>query len=320
MESMRHSDRQANRERATAGPGRPGAPRGASILALADDAYPRLLREINDPPDRIWVKGSLPHGHGIAVVGSRACTPSGRRIAHRLGVDLARAGLVVVSGLARGIDSAAHRGALDGGGETIAVLPCGIDRVYPPANRVLARRIAASGALISELEPGTEVRKSSFVQRNRIIAGLALAVVVVEAARQSGAKITAAYAADYDRELLAVPGSLASAVSEGAIELLIDGAAICTGVESVLEQLRPAVANPARRRLERARGSGASTIAGLDDAGRAVLEAISERGGCSVDGLANATRLGVGTLLAVLTDLEVRGLIRSVGSQRYERA
>jgi DNA processing protein len=281
--------------------------------------YPAALEKINDPPELLYAKGRLPAGHGIAVVGSRECTPYGRRMAYRLATEIAAAGFAVVSGLARGVDAAAHRGALDGNGLTVAVLPSGIDRVYPPRHEKLAARIAKSGAVVTEFKPGTWVHAGSFHRRNRIIAGLAVAVVVVEAAHRSGAKITANFALQYNREVLAVPGPVGSPTSDGANFLLAEGAAVCTGIDSLLQQLPLPLQNRAAARLDEARNVASVGVEGLDPAARAVLEAMPKGAICSVEQLAAATELRPGSLLAALTQIEVRGLIRSLGAQRYER-
>jgi len=284
------------------------------------DRYPEPLNRISDPPDALYVRGEISDAPRIAIVGSRDCSEYGRQIAYRLAADIVRAGFVVVSGLARGIDAASHVGALDAGGETIAVLPCGIDTVYPRRHIRLAARIAGQGAVVTEFEPGTPVRRSSFMERNRIIAGLAAATVVVEAAHRSGAKITASYALQYDREVMAVPGPVGSRTSAGANSLLAEGAAVCTGIESLLAQLPVSYREAGQRRLELSREKRAAVVCGLDDGARSILEAIPETGCCGVEHLAAATSLPIGELLALLTDMEVRGLIRSIGSQRFERS
>jgi len=288
----------------------------AQHLGLDSARYPAALREINDPPTLLHVLGTLPVAPSIAVVGSRECSGYGRRVAYRLAVDIVRCGFAVVSGLARGIDAAAHCGALDGGGLTVAVLPTGLDRIYPPAHRGLAQRIARAGALVTEFAPETRVYPSNFHQRNRIIAGLTAATVVVEAAHKSGAKITAKFALDYNREVLAVPGPVGSRTSEGTHSLIAEGAALCTGIDSLLQQLPAplralaAAPTPAQRTGE--------TAAGLGAPARAILEAIPRHASCGVDHLVGATGLPVPVLLAALTNMEVRGLIRCVGSQHYE--
>jgi DNA processing protein len=297
----------------------PTLPDDTEHVTRESSAYPALLQTITDPPRELFVRGEIPAVPAIAMVGSRDCTQYGRRVAHRLAMDVARCGYAVVSGLARGIDAAAHRGALDGGGPTIAVLPTGIDRIYPATHAGLARRIAGHGALLTEFEPGTRLYASNFHQRNRIIAGLAVATVVVEAAHRSGTKITVKYAVDYDREVLAVPGPIDSRSSEGANALIAEGAAPCTGIESLLRQLPAWARRGAGSLLETAASAAATTAAQLDDSARAVFDAIPADSSCGVEQLATATTLSVPQLLAALTDIEARGLIRSIGNQRYER-
>ena len=289
------------------------------LVAKPDPAYPSILREISDPPAAIFIKGEIREAPRVAVVGSRDCTRYGRRVAFRLGVDLARAGLTVVSGLARGIDSAAHRGALEGGGRTIAVLPCGIDSVYPRQNRALAAKIVASGALVTEFEPGTTVHARNFRARNRIIAGLAYVTVVVEAAERSGARMTATLASDYSRDVLAVPGRIDSPTSAGANKLLSEFAGPCTGIRSVFARLPAPHDDEAEQRFEEARNGTVAPAESLDATARRLLEAFPAAGSCSLDRLSAKTKLDTPTLLSVLTKLEVLGLIRTVGSQRYER-
>ncbi len=213
----------------------------ASTIHRGHSSYPELLDAIFDAPGQLFVRGCLPVRPCVAVVGSRACSAYGRKVATALGADLARAGLAVVSGLARGIDAAAHRGCLEVGGSTVAVLPGGLYPVYPRRHRAMARRIAASGALVAEHEPGTQVGRWHFPKRNRIIAGLSWATVVVEAAARSGARITAGLALEYGREVLMVPGPITSTTSAGCHALLADGAHPCTGVADILDHLPAAV-------------------------------------------------------------------------------
>jgi len=203
---------------------------------LTDPDYPALLREIHDPPARLYVNGQLPSEPMIAIVGSRHATPYGRRTAHRLARDLSDAGVVVVSGLARGIDAAAHRGALEGKSPTVAVMATGLDRIYPPEHAELAQAIAASGAVITEAENGTLPLPGRFPVRNRIISGLSLGVVVVEAAQRSGALITARMAAEQGREVFCVPGSIENPLAIGGHQLIKDGAKLVQTVEDVLDE------------------------------------------------------------------------------------
>lgn len=203
---------------------------------LTDPDYPALLREIHDPPARLYVSGQLPSEPMIAIVGSRHATPYGRRAAHRLARDISDAGVVVVSGLARGIDAAAHRGALEGRSPTVAVMATGLDRIYPPEHAELAREIAASGAVVTEAENGTLPLPGRFPVRNRIISGLSLGVVVVEAAQRSGALITARMAAEQGREVFCVPGSIENPLALGGHQLIKDGAKLVQTVEDVLDE------------------------------------------------------------------------------------
>src|SRR5215468_12004292 len=211
----------------------------ATQIALGDATYPENLREIVSPPPRLYVRGTLAEGDAlaIAIVGSRQATSYGLAVAERFAADLAARGVTIVSGLARGIDTAAHRGALRAGGRTIAVLGSGVDVIHPVENRALAGRIEASGALISEFEPGMPPLAYHFPLRNRVIAGLALGVVVVEASEQSGALITARLAAELGREVMAVPGRANSPSSRGAHALIRDGAALVETWEDVVAEL-----------------------------------------------------------------------------------
>jgi len=209
------------------------------VRVLERRQLPSLLRAIYDPPPRLYVRGGaeteLLSRACVAVVGARACSPYGAQVARTLSRELAAAGLVVVSGLARGIDGEAHRGALEAGGVTVAVLGCGIDRDYPAAHAELARRIRRDGLAVAEYEPGVEPAPWRFPARNRIIAGLCAATVVVEARERSGALITADFALEEGREVLAVPGEITSALSAGTNALLKLGATPCTGASDVLD-------------------------------------------------------------------------------------
>ena len=205
-------------------------------VVIDDPDYPERLKQIHDPPARLYVNGRLPAAPMIAIVGSRRATPYGRRTAHRLARDLSEAGVVVVSGLARGIDAAAHRGALSGPTPTVAVMATGLDRIYPPEHAELAEAIAASGAVITEAENGTPPLPGRFPVRNRIISGLSLGVVVVEAAQRSGALITARMAAEQGREVFCVPGSIENPLAVGGHQLLKDGATLVQTVEDVLDE------------------------------------------------------------------------------------
>lgn len=213
---------------------------GIAGVGITSPVYPALLKEIVDPPPFLWLKGdpAILARPAVAVVGARAATPTGLRVGYDLGRDLAGAGLVVISGLARGIDAAAHLGALDVGGVTVAVLGSGLDRIYPPEHIVLAGRIVEQGVLVSEFVPGAPPRGPHFPLRNRIISGLSRAVVVVEASEKSGTLITARTALDQGRDVLAVPGSVAGGQYRGCHGLIKDGARLVETVKDVLEEIR----------------------------------------------------------------------------------
>ena len=234
-------------------------------LRRSEPGFPALLAAIHDPPPALFVRGeadlALLSEPAVAVVGARSCSAYGRSVARSLARELAAAGLVVVSGMARGVDGEAHRGALDAGGRTVAVLGCGIDRDYPAAHAELARRICERGLVVSEYEEGVEPAPWRFPARNRIIAGLCRATVVVEARERSGALITADFALEEGRDVLAVPGEITSALSSGTNALLRLGATPVTGAEDVLELFdlapspaaRPELTPPAQALLERLR-------------------------------------------------------------------
>jgi DNA processing protein len=209
------------------------------VKSLRRHELPPLLRAIHDPPRRVYLRGEgapdLLAQSAVAIVGARACSPYGAQVARMLGRDLAAAGLVVVSGLARGVDGEAHRGALESDGHTVAVLGCGIDRDYPAAHASLARAIAERSLLVSEYEPGVEPAPWRFPARNRVVAGLCAATIVVEARERSGALITADFALEEGREVFAVPGEITSALSAGTNALLRLGATPLTGTDDVLE-------------------------------------------------------------------------------------
>lgn len=210
------------------------------VITIEDESYPKLLKEIDSPPFIIYIKGAeeVLNQPCLAVVGSRRVSEYGRQAGQRLVKDLVRHRLVIVSGLARGVDSLAHRVCLENKGLTVAVLGHGLDRIYPPENRLLAERIvAAGGALVSEYPLGYQISRGNFPARNRIVAGLSLGVVVIEGKHKSGTKITAGWAAEYGREVFAVPGPIDSVQSEAPADLIKEGAKLVTSVEDVLEEL-----------------------------------------------------------------------------------
>lgn len=211
----------------------------AAIITLLDTAFPQLLREIYDPPLALYVKGSLPQdmSRSLSIVGSRRATHYGQLVTERISRDLVACGFLIVSGLARGIDTIAHRSALASAGETIAVLGCGLDIAYPPENKNLMEQIANQGAVLSEFPFGTEPHKMNFPIRNRIISGISAGVLIIEAGEKSGALITANCALEQGREVLAIPGNIYSPTSRGTNQLIKQGARLVEGVEDILEEL-----------------------------------------------------------------------------------
>jgi DNA processing protein len=273
---------------------------GIRWLALSDPAFPPLLAAIHDPPPGVFLRGTaqqeLLARPAVAVVGARSCSDYGAHVARALGRDLARAGVVVVSGLARGIDGWAHRGALDGGGRTVAVLGCGVDRDYPRAHASLAAEIVRDGLVVSEYPPGVAPAPWRFPARNRVVAGLAAATVVVEARERSGALITADLALEEGREVLAVPGEITSALSQGTNALLRLGAAAVTAADDVLEAIGLRAEDDAEPEPPAA-GPAAAALAAL------------ERGATTPDEVARAAGLDPGAAAAALVELELAGLV-----------
>jgi DNA processing protein len=269
-----------------------------AVVRRRDSGYPPLLAELHDPPERLHIRGGeieLLTRPAVAVVGARSCSPYGREVARSLARELAAAGLVVISGLARGIDGEAHRGALDAGGPTLAVLGCGIDRDYPRAHADLARRIAESGAIVSEYPPGVEPAPWRFPARNRIIAGLALATVVVEARERSGALITADFALELGRDVFAVPGEITSALSSGTNGLIRQGAAPLLSSADLFEALGIELARPQRPLVSPSAGT--------------VLDLVVETPR-SADELVRVAGLPSSEISAALVELELAGLVR----------
>jgi DNA processing protein len=280
--------------------------------------YPSWLGRIHDPPGRLWVRGTIDPGEGarsVAIVGARTATPLGESFARVLSADLAAAGLTIVSGLARGIDTAAHVGALEAGGRTVAILGSGIDRPYPRQNAGLAEAIARTGALVSEFPPGAEPWKGHFPRRNRTIAGWSRLVVVVEAGERSGALITASWALEQGRAVFAVPGPLGRSQSTGCNRLLRahpGEVRIVAGMDELLEDLDYGIPLAVRRRrLERSeapRPDAGAILARLGPAEAAVVRRLLD-GPATADALAGAADLAAATVLAVLTRLEEEGLV-----------
>lgn len=286
---------------------------GLTVIVWGDPEYPVRLREIPSAPPVIYLRGALlpEDGAAVAVVGARHATAYGEGMAQELAQELARRGLTVISGLARGIDAAAHRGAIEGGGRTIAVLGSGLDRVYPPEHEALSRQVAAAGALCSEFPLGTAPLRPHFPRRNRIISGLSLGVIVVEAGPGSGALITADHALEQGREVFAVPGRVHARYSEGCNRLIKAGAKLVEGWEDVLAELAPQVV-PRRRRAARV----APPLELVGDEAR-VYEVV--RGGpLHIDAIIVQAGLGGGRVASALMTLEMKGAVRQLPGKRFE--
>ena len=291
----------------------------ADFITTRDAGYPKLLKEIHDPPIGLYRKGGYEFGGPcVAIVGSRRTTLYGQATAKKFGAGLARLGFCVVSGLARGIDTAAHEGALSVGGKTAAVLGCGIDIIYPPENLELYRRIAAEGAILSEFPFGRRADRQSFAMRNRIVAGMCEAVIIVESDVDGGAMITARFAGEQGRLIFAVPGRIDQNTSAGCHQLIRDGATLLTSVDDILGELnyldglRPAPIG--EKPSEAAAGRPANLTS--DEAG--VFECF--RGGAILtpDALSAATGLAAGALSATLMMLELKRLIAKRSDGAFE--
>jgi DNA processing protein len=278
--------------------------RGIGIVALGDAAYPQRLLDLSDPPPLVFLLGTEPDWSRpvVGVVGTRQASPSGERIAHRMGALLASSGAIVVSGMALGIDAAAHRGAMDASGATVAILGGGVDCPYPPRHAALHARIAAEGLAMSEALPGSPPGPGAFPKRNRIIAALSDCVVVVEAGERSGALITARLALDLGRDVAAVPGPIDSPRHAGSNQLLSDGATFLRRAEDAV-----AFANldPRPPFAEEQPAAGVSPVDGPE---RAIIKAL-HTGASDLDALAQRTRLTPRDVATAVTALELRGLL-----------
>jgi DNA processing protein len=284
---------------------------GHAAIGLGDSAYPPLLAQIPDPPPVLWVRGdvqALSWPRMVAVVGARAATLPGRTLAADLAAELVGAGVVVVSGLARGIDSAAHQAAIDAGGATVAVLGSGLDRIYPSEHRGLAAAVAGQGALVTEHLLGTSPLPYHFPLRNRIISGLSSAVVVVEASEKSGSLITAMAAAEQGREVMAVPGPVGPGRHRGGHALLRDGATLVEGADDVLVELGWKAAGPASAGIRQTLTPEIARELGLDPMADDF----------SADEVAVATGWTVARVNARLAALEVEGCIQRIGGGRFQ--
>jgi DNA processing protein len=283
--------------------------RGLRVLTWEDTAYPPLLREIYGPPPVLYLRGTLlPEDQwAVAIVGTRRATAYGKQAARMLAHDLAQNGVTVVSGLARGIDAEAHQGALEAGGRTIAVMGCGLDRVYPPEHRHLAHRIAEHGALVGDYPVGTPPDARNFPPRNRIISGLSKGVLVVEAGAKSGALITVEFAGEQGRDVFAVPGNIVSRNSIGCNRLIQNGAKMVLGVQDILEELNMTMIE--QQAEVRATVPTNETEAHL-------LELVSDQP-LHVDEICRQSKLPVHQVSSTLAMMELKGLVRQVGGMQY---
>ena len=282
---------------------------GLRVLCPLDEAYPEALKQIHDPPLALYVKGTLTSAdrHGIAVIGTRRCSHYGRQAADRLAFQLAKQGYTVVSGLARGIDTAAHEGALKGGGRTLAVLGSGMDCLYPAENAALAEKISGQGALLSEFPLGTAPGRTTFPMRNRIVSGLSKGVLVVEASKESGTMITVDEATSQGRLIFAVPGRIDSPGSAGCHQLIQNGAKLVTDVDDITTEFEYLIPpNPAGREdPEVAR----APLPPLSDEETRVL-GLLEAGGMLVDELIRASTLPSSRVSSLLIGLEMKRRVR----------
>jgi len=293
---------------------------GAVFITTRDEGYPKMLKEIHDPPIGLYRKGGYLFTQPcMAVVGSRRTTLYGQSVAKKLGAELAQMGFCVVSGLARGIDTAAHEGALSVGGKTVAVLGCGIDIVYPPENLGLYRRIAETGAVLSEFPFGRKADKQSFPMRNRVVSGICEGVVVVESDVKGGAMITARFAGEQGRLIFAVPGRIDQSTSQGCHQLIRDGATLLTSVDDILNELN--YLDGLRPKAIATEGESSvleQLLPQLDEKERRVFECLKGGSTLSIDAVASATGLAAHEISAALMMLELKKLVSKRADGTFE--
>ena len=326
---------------------------GCQVVTLYDDAYPSRLKEIDTPPLVLYIRGKLTSEDSLSIslVGSRDAKDYGRKVSYRLSYQLAQRGLTVVSGLAKGIDTSAHRGALEAGGRTIAVMGSGLSFIYPATNRDLAEKITASGTLISEFPMGAEPKPRNFPRRNRIISGLTLGTVVVEASNRSGALITARLAGEQGREVFAVPGEIFSELSTGTHKLINNGAKLINTVDDLLNELPPYVLNQIQSESSTASVPDTGTDAAQEPSiekphtkseaihspseapqpvqitpppdltpdEKTVFDAI-EVPSSHIDTIVRATQLPIGQVSSVLLMLELKGIVQQLPGKQFTKA
>ena len=278
---------------------------GGRIITLEDEAYPPRLRDIYDPPALLYLKGELKKEDELAVsiVGSRKTTPYGRWITEKISQTLVRYGVTIVSGMARGVDSVAHWGAISGGGRTLAVLGCGVDVVYPPENRNLFSKIIEQGAVLSEFPMGSPPEGGHFPKRNRIISGLSMGVVVVEAGPDSGSLITANFALEQGREVFAIPGNVGAGGSRGTNRLIKDGAKLVESSEDILEEILPQWKRE-KERIEEVKPRGPE----LSEEEKILYEMLGETP-LHIDAMIRESKFEPGKVSSLLLNLELKGVI-----------
>lgn len=281
------------------------------VLTWEDEDYPRRLKEIDQPPPVLYLRGELrlEDEWAVAIVGTRRITAYGRQVTEEVSSTLARNGVTVVSGLARGVDAVAHQAAIQAGGRTLAVLGSGVDRIYPPENQRLAEQILSQGAVISDYPLGTPPEGTNFPPRNRIISGLSLAVIVIEANLDSGAMITASFAAEQGRELFAVPGSILAPQSKGTNQLIRDGARPLLAPQDVLELLN----------LQQATSQQSARQILPGDAVEARLYQVLGSEPLHVDDIRTQTGMSIEKVSSTLALMELKGMVRQVGGMNYVR-
>jgi len=287
---------------------------GVRLLTFLSADYPRRLFEIGDPPPVLYLKGEIPPWDpAVAIVGSRRATREGLKAAERLALELSALGVLVVSGLARGIDTAAHRGALKGGGQTAAVLGCGIDINYPPENYDISIQIADSGCILSEFPMGTQPLSEHFPRRNRIISGLSRGVLVVEAVEKSGSLITARYALEQGREVMAVPGSIYSPAHRGTNRLIKEGAQLVDCLNDILDATRIALQNPGMPLLNQSSGAPRTDLTPRE---ASVYELVAQ-GARHIDEITQALELTPADVSAMVLSLELKGVLVQLPGSYY---
>lgn len=284
------------------------------VLTVKDDSYPERLKEISFPPPLLYYRGSIiPEDRfSISIVGSRKATYYGKMVAENLSKDLSSFGLTIVSGMARGIDTAAHRGALSANGRTLAILGCGIEQIYPPENRKLAEEIESSGAILTEFPFFTKPERQNFPRRNRIISGLSLGVVVVEADEKSGALITADFALEQGREVFAVPGNITSSLSKGTHNLIKQGAKLVNNYADILEELPLQINQKIKEEKSKINKSS------LTEEEKTVLQVISQEP-VHIDQIITSSHFSASKVSEILLQLELKDLIKEIAGKKFVR-